>query len=273
MFFEDFNLLLAVLPGSEPRLAAEEVGEIIFIIEVQQTRDFADGQFFVAEEQFRAGEEDVREIFFQRDSDVARKIAREAVARDSGDLRKVVDGEPGADVMRDVFKQIAVFFKTVLLEKFFVGGKQFRHFQEEESFDAECGGEVGTALENGGDLFHEFRIVPFPQDGFGKENILIRAVQNIEMKSEKLRAFPEFKQERKRAAGKIEAAGLHFDLPSRFGIADERGFPGHFLNGENAVVGIAVVSGTVEIRKRTLMQFQIELIRIAHCGTAVGDAG
>ena len=273
MFFEDFNLLLAVLPGSEPRLAAEEVGEIIFIIEVQQTRDFADGQFFVAEEQFRAGEEDVREIFFQRDSDVARKIAGKTVARDFDDLRKVVDCEPGVDVMGNVFEQSAVFLKTILLEKFFFRGKEIRHFQKEESFDAEGGGEVGAALENGGDLLDELGIVPFPQDGFGKENILIRAVQNIEMKGEKLRAFPEFKRERERATGKIEAAGLHLDLPSRFGIADERGFSGHFLNGENAVVGIAVVSGTVEIRKRTLMQFQIELIRIAHCGTAVGDAG
>ena len=270
---EHFNLLLPVLSGSEPRLAAEEMGEVIFVVEVQQTRDFADGQFLVAEEQFRAGEEDVREIFFQRNADVARKIAGKTVARDSGSLRKVVDGEPGVDVMGNVFEQSAVFFKTILLEKFFVGWKQFRHFQKEESFDAEGGGEVGTALENGGDLFHEFRIVPFPQDGFGKENILIRAVQDIEMECEEFRAFPEFKRERERATGKIEAAGLHLNLPSRFGIADERGFSGHFLNGENAVVSVSVVSGAVEIRKRTLMQFQIELIRITHRGTAVGDAG
>ena len=93
------------------------------------------------------------------------------------------------------------------------------------------------------------------------------------MKGEKLRAVLEFKREVERSTGKLESVGLHLDLPSRFGIADERGFSGHFLNGENTVVGVPVVSGAVEIRKRTLMQFQIELIRIAHCGTAVGDAG
>ena len=96
--FEYFDLLLAVLPGSEPRLAAEEVGEIIFVVEVQQTRDFTDGEFFVAEEQFRAGEEDVREIFFQRNADVARKVFGEQVARHAGDFREFGDREFRADV-------------------------------------------------------------------------------------------------------------------------------------------------------------------------------
>ena len=91
--------------------------------------------------------------------------------------------------MGNVFEQSAVFLKTILLEKFFFRGKEIRHFQKEESFDAEGGGEVGAALENGGDLLDELGIVPFPQDGFGKENILIRAVQNIEMKGDPSRRF------------------------------------------------------------------------------------
>ena len=258
--FED---LLPELPGGDAAFPLEEVGEIVFVIEIQFPGDLLDREAGFAQQQGGLKLELMGDVFLQGDSGVAGEGARQGAAVHSGHVGQFVDGDSGVDVPFDVIEHLPVAGEDGVLEGHQIAGEKIRGDLKEHSLDlAGALNAVEREAADAVELLNDFRS-HFPlhvreaEEDFGEGKQLQIVMKRIEAGT-----GPEMERDRHSGAEEEEISRLHRQFAAEHRRADggPRSFRGK--NRKDPVERIGVDRAAVEIRSRIFVQLHRKQIGV-----------